>query len=159
MSICLILTPVIVASWPAITAAAASAAAALGLAVKESVQDAARASADRRTKEDGRVEIELAESQVQGQDVVAGQDLILTRGTVKLRVRRNEQGGCSICAEGAGHTKAELRAMAEEFSRKLSQCLTYNKVMTELRTRGFQVVNEERMEDETVRIHIRRWEG
>jgi hypothetical protein len=30
--------------------------------------------------------------------------------------------------------------------------------MTELKAKGFQVMNEERAEDETVNIRVRRWE-
>jgi hypothetical protein len=39
----------------------------------------------------------------------------------------------------------------------MTQCFVYNKVMTEMKAKGFQVVNEEIMGDESVRIHVRRW--
>jgi len=47
--------------------------------------------------------------------------------------------------------------MAQQFTEKLTQCFIYDKVVKELKTKSFQVVNEEVMEDESIRIHVRRW--
>jgi len=157
MSTVLILAPIVAGSWPAITAAVGSAAAAMGLAIKESMKDSTRAQTKVQNK--NMIEVELQDSQALADTVAAGQEIVLTKGTLSLRVHRNKQGRCVICAEGANHTEEELRATANTFSEKISQCFVYNKVMSELRTKGFQVVNEEQMEDETVRIHVRRWEG
>ena len=67
------------------------------------------------------------------------------------------QENCKVCAEGKGYTKAELEQVAEEFTQKVVQCFVYNRTMTELKNKEFQVVNEELMEDGTVRINVRRW--
>lgn len=154
MGAVLILTPIIIGSWPAITAAAAGAAAALGLVVKESVQEALQ---ETEVNVEQSVEVELAENEVLAENLATGKEIVFTKGTVELRVHRDERGRCSVCAKGAGHTKAELKQMAEQFSQRLTQCFVYNRVMSELKGRDFQVVNEEVMEDESVRIHVRRW--
>ena len=56
-----------------------------------------------------------------------------------------------------GHSETELKQVAEEFTQKLTQCFVYDKVVRELKNKEFQVVNEEVMEDESIRIHVRRW--
>jgi hypothetical protein len=159
MSAVLILTPLVIGSWPAISAAAAGAAVALGLTVKKTVQEEVKA--DRKQAQEmatNRVEIEMTNSDVL-QNVATDQEIVLTKGTIEIRVKRDARGRCTVCATGAGHTKAELKKIAEDFTERMTQCFVYNRVMTELKSKGFQVVNEERMQDETVRINVRRWEA
>ena len=160
MSTVLILTPIIISSWPAISAAVGSAAAALGLALRESIRDERLAKTSPSAQVDSKaVTLELADSQVAAEAVAQDREIVLTRGAITLTVRRNAKGRFEVCAAGAGHSEMELEAVAREFSQKMAQCLVYNKVLTELRAKGFQVVEEEQMEDEAIRIHVRRWEG
>jgi len=155
MGAVLILAPVIISSWPAIAAAAAGAAAALGLAVGHVAQEALQEENVQETEEN--VELELAESEVLAEQLATDQTLVLTKGSVKITVERDARGRCKVCASGMGHTKAELEQMAQQFTEKLTQCFIYDKVVKELKTKSFQVVNEEVMEDESIRIHVRRW--
>jgi len=155
MGAILILTPVVIGSWPVITAAAAAAAAALGFVAKEVAAELANEEKHMETVES--VEVDLADSEVVAQRMQAGQEIVLSRGSVEIRVKRDAQGRCVICATGKGHTEAELRQMAEQFSQKVTQCFMYDKVMRELKAKNFNVVNEEVMEDQTIRIHVRRW--
>ncbi len=154
MSAVLILTPVIISSWPIIATAVAGAASAMGLMIKESVKESVKES---QTDVEQSVEVELSESQVLAESMATDQEIVLTKGTIELRVRRDERGRCCVCAKGVGHSDAELRQVAEEFTRKLTQCFVYDKVMRELKTKEFQVVNEELTEDGGIRIHVRRW--
>jgi uncharacterized protein (DUF1501 family) len=156
MSTVVILTPVIIGSWPTITAAVAGAATALGLAVKQSVEQEAR-NAVQQADVEQQVEIALADSEVLTQSMATDKEIVLTKGNVELRVRRDERGRCSVCAKGRGHSKTELKQMAEQFTQKMTQCFVYNRVAGELKNKGFQTVNEEVMEDEAIRIHVRRW--
>ena len=47
--------------------------------------------------------------------------------------------------------------IAERFMQKMTQCFIYNRLASELKSKGFKVVNEEVMDDEAIRIHVRRW--
>jgi len=154
-----VLTPVIIGGWPAITAAVAGAATALGMVASSSAKEKAKAAAQARAEQETSVEVELNADDELARSLVSEEEIVVTKGAVTLRVRRDERGRCTVCASGPGHTDAELEAMATEFSHKLTQCFIYNRIMSEVKTRGFQVVNEEQMQDETVRIHLRRWEG
>ena len=154
MGAVLILTPVIIGSWPAITAAVAGAAAAMGLMVSESVKESVKES---QSAAEQSVELELSDSKVLAESMATDQEIVLTKGTIELRVKRDERGRCSVCAKGIGHSEIELKKVAEEFTQKLTQCFVYDKVMRELKSKDFQVVNEEVSEDESIRIHVRRW--
>jgi ABC-type transporter MlaC component len=158
MSTVIILTPVIIASWPAITAAVAGAAAAMGLAVKNTAQQEDKVR-DKENVQSREVEVELEESQISTANLATDQEIVVTKGNVVLRVRRDERGRCTVCAKGLGKTDAQLKQIAEEFSQRMVQCFTYNRVMSELKSKGFQVVNEEVGQNQEVRIHVRRWEN
>jgi hypothetical protein len=156
MGAVLVLTPVIISSWPVIATAVAGAASAMGLMLKETVKESTK-ELQTETETERNVEVELSESEILAESIATDQEIVLTKGTVELRVKRDERGRCSICAKGVGHSQAELKQIAEEFTQKLTQCFVYDKVMRELKTKEFQVVNEEVMEDESIRIHVRRW--
>jgi len=154
MSAIIVLTPVIIANWPAITAAVAGAASAMGLLVKESISQAVE---EKQSNVERNVEVELSDSKVLMESMATDQEIVLTKGDIELRVKRDERGRCSVCAKGTRHSEAELKQIAEEFTQKLTQCFVYDKVVRELKRKEFQVVNEEVMEDESIRIHVRRW--
>jgi ABC-type transporter MlaC component len=154
MGAVLVLTPLIIGSWPAITAAVAGAATAMGLVVAKSVKETVKES---QSDAEHSVELELSDSEVLAESMATDQGIVLTKGTVELRVKRDERGRCSVCAKGIGHSKVELKQIAEEFTQKLTQCFVYDKVLRELKNKDFQVVNEEVTEDESIRIHVRRW--
>jgi ABC-type transporter MlaC component len=152
MSTVFVLAPVVMASWPILSAAVAAAAVGMGLVVKESIQEELNEEIDNSQT----VEVELEDSQVTG-TLATDQQIVLTQGEVELRITRDSRGRCKVCARGKGKTKAELKQMADEFTQKLIQSYAYHKTMTELKNKQFQVVNEEVMEDGTVRINVRRW--
>ena len=159
MSVVLVLTPVVIGGWPTITAAVAGAAAAMGLAVSRSIKEQVKVQAQNQLQaEHHEVEVEVADSEALAENLVTDEEIVLTKGMVELRIRRDERGRVIVHASGLGHTDAELKVIAEEFAKRMTQCFIYNRVMSEVKSRGFNVVNEERMQDETVRIHLRRWE-
>ncbi|OHB68964.1 MAG: hypothetical protein A2Y77_18105 [Planctomycetes bacterium RBG_13_62_9] len=155
MSTVLILTPIIIGSWPTISAAVVGAAAALGFTMQKAAQEVLQGA----KVEEGvqNVEIELAESEILAQSLAVNQQIVLTKGDIRLTVERDARGRCKVCASGKGRSKEELKQAAEEFTQRLTQCFVYNKVMKELKSKSFQVVNEEVTQDQGIRIHVRRW--
>jgi hypothetical protein len=161
MSAVLILTPLIVGGgWTAISAAAAGAAVALGLTVRSTAKEGLKAAEqEQAVAARNSVEVEVKNSEVL-ENVRTEQQIVLRgRDGVEVRVKRDARGRCVVCASGKGKTKAELRAFAERFTDRMTQCFVYNRVMTELKAKGFQVMSEERAQDETVNIRVRQWEG
>jgi hypothetical protein len=84
MGVTLILAPVVIGSWPAISAAVAGAAASMGLVVARDVKDVL-ASEKEELKE-------CAEIEVGQNDVVQGlstqEQIVLNRGDVQLKIKR-----------------------------------------------------------------------
>lgn len=155
MSTVVIIAPVIISNWPMIVAAATGAASALGLVAKRSVDEMAKQ--DQQVQNEESVEVELEDSQVLAQSLKTDEQLVLQKGSVEIRVGRDERGRCTVCAKGIGHSKAELKQMAEQFTQKMTQCFVYNKVVQELKNKDFKIVNEEVTEQEDIHIHVRRW--
>ena len=141
-----------VTSRPTITAAVTAAAVGLGLTVHEEVNTGVETDIQHQ-----QAEVELENSEIVAESIVVGKQLVLTRGDVTIRVHRDERGQCRVCAESKGHTQAELKQMAEEFSQKMIQCFAYHRTVSELKSKNFQMVNEEAMEDGTIRLHVRHW--
>ena len=154
MSTIIILSPVIIGSWPVISAAVAAAAVGLGLNVKEKVQEQNQVVVEGAVE----VEVEVANSEILTESVASGKELVMTSNKgIVLRVTRDERGQCKVCAYGKGFSKVELKAYAEEFMQKIVQCYSYNRTLTELKNKEFQMINEEVLEDGSIRLHVRRW--
>jgi hypothetical protein len=100
------------------------------------------------------VEIELEGSSVQ--EGYMGQEQQFVKEGVLLTVKRNEFGRLVLCAKGS-ESKDILRQKASAFIEKLHQAYAYNKAMTQLRTSGFNVVNENVGQDKEIRITLRRF--
>ena len=158
MSTVLILAPVIISNWPAITAAVVGAASALGFVAKHAVGQEIQQAQGQEQKAEQTVELELPESQILSEQVATDQQIVVTKGSVQIIVRRDERGRCVVCAKGKGRSKAELKQIAQQFTEKLTQCFIYDKVVKQLKQKNFQVVNEEVTENDDIRIHVRRWE-
>ena len=154
MSTIILLTPVIIGSWPVITAAVTAAAVGMGLNVKEKIQETCQ---ETEVDTNQSVEVELENSEVLASQVASGNEMVLTKDGITLRVIRDARGRCKICAEGKGHSKVELKLFAEEFAQNVTQSFVYHRTVSELKNKDFQMINEELMEDGTIRVHVRRW--
>jgi hypothetical protein len=156
MSAVCVLAPAVVAGWPAISAAVAGAAAALGFAVAREAAEVAGA-ANVEAEQNGAVSVEIAveHSEVLGESTATGQEIVLTHGDVTVRVYRDERGQCRVAAHGVGRSRAELEQAARQVMDKMTQIYVYDRIMGELPARGFTVVSDEMTEDESVRIHVR----
>jgi hypothetical protein len=142
------LTPVIIASWPSIMSFTVGVATALGFTAVKSV-----------VKEEVEVKANTVEVELEGSSVLegyTGQELQFLKEGVQLTVKRNEYGRVVLCAKGS-ESKEALRQKASTFIEKLYQAYAYNKAMTQLRTSGFNVVNENVGQDKEIRITLRRF--
>jgi len=157
MSTVIILAPVIVGAWPLITSAAMAAAASLGLSASEEIAERVRES--QAVEQANEVEIAVSECSALAGAVHEDQKLEFTAESgVKITVKRDARGRCSVCASGRGYTDSELEMKAKEFSDKFSQCFVYNKIMKELKAKNLNIIEQKVEEDKSIRLHIRNWE-
>ena len=158
MSCVCILTPVVIAAWPAFSAAVVAAAASLGYQVASEVSAGAKAAAA-APKNSSKVELEIENSEVVTNQLGREQRIAVTREGVTITFSRDARGKAALCVTGDGRSKDELRAMGEEMSQSVVQHYVYQKLMDEMRSRGFNVVEEETSADRSIRLKVRHWEN
>ena len=158
MSCVCILTPVVIAAWPAFSAAVVAAATSLGYQVASEVS-ADRQAAALAPKASSKVELEIENSEVVTNQLGREQRISVTREGVTITFSRDARGKASLCVTGEGHRKDELRAMGEELSHSVVQHYVYQKLMDEMRSRGFNVIEEETSADRSIRLKVRHWEN
>lgn len=152
-----ILAPVVIAAWPAFSAAVVAAAASLGYQVaSEAKNQAAAAAAQKQAKP---VRLEIERSEVVTDQLGRDQHMTVTRSGVTVTFSRDARGKALLLVTGTGQGQEELRALGEELSQRVVQQYVYQKLMDEMRKRGFNVVEEELNEDRSIRLKVRRWDG
>ncbi len=155
MSAVCILAPVVIAGWPVFTAAVAAAAASLGYHV---VSEAARG-AIVEVKQTGMVELNIDRSEVVTGQLGRDQRISVTREGVTVTFSRSARGKATLCVTGQGRTEEALRALGEELSRAVVQQYVYQRLLEEIRARGFVIASEEVGQDRSIRLTVRQWEA
>lgn len=156
MSCVCILTPVVIAAWPTFSAAVVAAATSLGYQVISEVNQSNPAAASQSS---GKVSLEIAQSELVTSQLARDQRLAVTRDGVTVTFARDARGKASLCVTGTGQSDEELRALGEELSGRVVQQYVYQKLMGEMRTRGFVVVEEEADANQAIRLKVRHWDG
>ena len=158
MSAVCILAPVVIAAWPAFSAAVVAAATSLGYQVAREVANE-KQGAMAAQKDSNQVELEIVRSEVVTNQLGRDQRIAVTREGVTVTFSRDARGRASLCVTGEGHSREELRALGEELSRCVVQQYVYQKLMDEMRARGFNVIEEETSADRSIRLKVRHWEN
>ncbi len=153
MSTVLVLTPILIASWPAISAAVGAAVGTLGFAVAQEGDLSMRQSASTRTRE----EIEIEDSEILEATEGVSEEIAVQRDGVRAVFSRDARGSLRVCMEGSGYSKTQLREIGEELIGRVTQQYAYHRVVTELKERHMTVVHEEVTEDKSVKIRVRNW--
>jgi len=160
MSAVCILTPVVVAAWPAFSALVAAAATSLGYSiVAEGVDRVNQSLKEKEVAKHNEVELEIANSELVTEQLGRDQRISVTRAGVTVTFSRDARGRAQVCVAGSGHTDEALRAFGEELSQRVVQRYVYQRVMDELRAHQFTVVEEEVEADQSIRLKVRRWEN
>lgn len=147
MSSVIVLTPIVVASWPAIASAVAGAAASMGFSMVAAGEIHVASGIER-------VEADVANAQVLAASLSRGEKLAIARDGVTVQIAVDARGKCSVCASGKGKTKAQLRQIAEDVSGRIVQQFAYHKLVTELKDRGFRVDSETMTTDQSIQMHV-----
>jgi hypothetical protein len=157
MSCVCILTPVVIAAWPAFSAAVVAAAHSLGYAlVEETVKQRQKVDAQ---NEGRKVSLEIANSEVVTGQLGRDQQILVSRGTVTVTFSRDARGRASVCVSGVGCAEDELRALGEELSQRVVQKYVYQRLLDEMRARQYVVVEEEVDANQAIRLKVRHWDG
>lgn len=135
---------------PVLVAAGAAAASAMGFAAAKT-----RGHAEGVTE----VELTIENSEAVTGEAAVGQETVWVKGDVQLVFGRDSRGKACVRVIGRGHTEDELRAIGRQFAESLVQQYVYHRLMTELKERNLNVVDEAVEEDGTVRLHVRTYQA
>lgn len=150
MSAVAVVTPIVIANWPLITAAVTAAVGSLGFTAVE-----AAAGTKARPRAANRAEVELEDSAVVD-GVPQGEQIVVERSDgVRAVIDRDARGQLKVCVEGDHLSKSELRQIGDELAGRITQQYVYHKLMTELAERNVAVVEQEVTADQTIKIRVR----
>lgn len=153
MSVVCVLAPVVIAAWPAFSAAVAGAAASLGYAVidgreKEEIEAASQP----------RISLDIPRSEVVTGSLGREKSITVRRGNAIVTFSRDARGAASLCVAGDGLSDEELRACGEELAQGVVQQYIYQRLKNEMQNRQFMIVEEEESADRSIRIKVRHWQ-
>jgi len=157
MSCVCILTPVVIAAWPAFSAAVISAATSLGYTIADEGSKQHQ-EATVNTSERG-VQLEIEQSEIVTNQLGRDQRIKVMRGGVTVTFERDARGKASLCVTGPGHSEEELHAIGEELSQRVVQKYVHRRLLDEMQARGFNVVEEEVDENNAIRLKVRHWDN
>jgi hypothetical protein len=152
MSAVVVVTPLVIASWPVITAAISAAIGTMGFSV---VQQGERVQESNRLRTKTRAEIDVEDSEILAESAGMHEEIVVERDGLRAVFSRDERGALKLCMEGEGFSKSQLREIGEELIGRVTQQFVYHRVMTELKERRMNVVDEEMTEDRTIKIRVR----
>jgi hypothetical protein len=151
MSTVIVVTPLIIANWPVITAAVTAAIGTMGFSVVRGAAPRERTAVSGIT----RTEIEIDDAEILADAGGTSEELVIARDGVRAIFSRDARGALKVCLEGSGVSKAELKRIGEELIGRVTQQYVYHRVVTELKGTRMSIVDEEVAADRTVRIRVR----
>jgi hypothetical protein len=150
MSCVVVITPMLIASWPVMSAAVTAAVGSMGFAIVRNAGARAAAQATSGT----RAVLEVENSEVLASSD-AGETIVVERDGIRATFSRDERGALKVCLDGEGHSKEELKRVGQELVDRVTQQYVYHRVVTELKARNMNIVDEEVAEDRSVKIRVR----
>jgi len=141
--------PGLVEEWPFLRATATAAGAALGYSETESKQLAPQGNRS--------VTVPLEDSNILGDTMARDSQFTIDKGDIKATFSREADGRVSVHVSGENKTDSELQTLGKELTGRVTQQYAYNKVITEMKKKGFTVTSEEVANDQTIRIHVSKY--
>jgi hypothetical protein len=150
MSCVVVISPLVIASWPAISAAVTAGVASMGFSI---VASGARSIATENASTRRKVEVPIEDSEIL--EGAAGQQIVVEREGMRAIFSRDARGALKLCMEGSAYSDAELKKMGEDLINRVTQQYVYHRVVTELKQRNMTIVDEQVSADRTVKIRVR----
>ena len=152
MSTVLVVTPLLITSWPMITAAVTAAVGSLGFVAAQQ-----EGCIGQTQKSSNREEIDVEDSEILQESVGTEEQIVVEREGVRAIFSRDARGALKLCLEGGELSKSQLRQLGEELIGRVTQQYAYHRVVSELHQRNMTIVDEQVTEDQTVKIRVRNW--
>jgi len=157
MSAVCILAPVVVAAWPAFSAAVVAAAGSLGYTITE--EAVALCLGNEQPARKSSVNLEIPQSEIVTGQLGRDQRISVCKDGITVTFSRDERGRAGVCVTGSGQSEQELKVAGEELSRRVVQQYVYQRLTHEVQARGYNVVEENVDERGAIHMRIRHWEN
>lgn len=151
MSSILVVTPLVVASWPLMSAAITAAIGTMGFAASQHQGPRVREIAGAKT----RAEIELEDSEILAGSGGTGEQMVVERDGIRAIFSRDARGALKLCVEGNGQSKAELKRIGEALVGRVAQQYAYHRLVSELKERRMTILEERVGADQAIHIRVR----
>lgn len=151
MSTVLVVTPIVVASWPLMSAAITAAIGTMGFAAAQHKGPRTRQSASPTA----RAELELDDSEILAGSTGPGEQMVVERDGIRATFSRDARGALKLCVEGSGQSKAELKRIGEALVGRVAQQYAYHRLVSELQERQMTILDQRVGEDQAIRIRVR----
>jgi hypothetical protein len=157
MSSVVVLTPLIIAGWPVITAAVTAAVGSMGFTIVSGAASNPGLLTQAVARQKNRAEIEVEDSEILAATAsgVEAEQMVIERDGVRATFTRDARGALKLCMEGEHLSKAELKRLGEDLIGRVTQQYVYHRIVTELQDRNMTIVDEEVAVDRTVKIRVR----
>ncbi|MEN6371461.1 MAG: DUF1257 domain-containing protein [Armatimonadota bacterium] len=156
-----VVAPAVVAAWPILCGAIAAASGSLGYSLVKSGQEAdlETQNTGQKTKLDihNTVDMPLKDSQIIADTMSRESQFTIQKDDVRATFYRAADGRVSVHISGDNKTDNELETIGQELIGRVTQQYTYNRVLSELKQKGFSVTSEEVANDQTIRIHVSKY--
>jgi len=157
MSGIFILAPVLAVA-PAVLTATTACAAAMGFTMLSNRLDDLQHLMSDVENVEGIVQFDVAEAKGLLQIINEQGPIVLRRGDATI-VLRSGKGRVQMMVQGSsGQSNEDLETLGRSVLGGISQQYAYHMVMSDLKSRGFDKVEEAREEDGTIRLRLRRWD-
>src|ERR1700744_1172800 len=116
MSCVVVVSPLVIAGWPVITAAVTAAVGAMGFSVAQSAAAATNSQISLRNPEPtkSKVDIEVADSESLDRRLAQDRAVVQRDDGVRAVFSRDERGALKLCMEGESVSKSELHRIGQE---------------------------------------------
>jgi hypothetical protein len=155
MSVVFVVVPV-VAALPALTAAAIAVASTSGFTIIEQTAEAL-ATLVETSENCAEIEMDAREELRKVLTVEGGFTLEKEDLTITFYASRESGKVNMVVTDVKKRSKEELKVIGQEMMNKIIQRYAYDRLMTELKKEGFTLVKEEREEDSSIHIKVRKW--
>jgi hypothetical protein len=151
MSTVLVITPLVIAAWPTLTAAVSAAVGTLGFSVTQKAVPQVR----QIQVATNRTEIEVDNTEILEGAEALGESLTVEREGLRAVFSRDARGALKLCLEGSHMTKDQLRELGEALVGRVTQQYVYHRVISELKEREMAIVEERVADDQSIKIRVR----
>jgi hypothetical protein len=151
MSTVLVVVPLVIAAWPTMAAAISAAVGTLGFAVTQKAVPQVRQVRDAVN----RAEIQVEDSEILEGTGATGEELVVERDGIRAVFSRDARGSLKLCLEGRDRSKSELKQLGEDLIGRVTQQYVYHRLVSELKERDMNIVEEHVTDDQTIKIRVR----